>query len=71
MNHHKTTADNPTINDDYLFAASNQDCTGLIPSGIHGSDEIENYEEIYPYLPRYFPEAPSISPIENLLNPLK
>ncbi len=37
---------------DYLKAASSMDCTGLIPRGIEDESEIENYEEIYPYLPK-------------------
>ena len=36
---------------DYLKASSAQDCTGLIPSGIEYEEEIENYEELYPFLP--------------------
>ena len=36
---------------DYLKASSTQDCTGLIPSGITYEEEIENYEELYPFLP--------------------
>lgn len=36
---------------DYLKAASVQDCTGLIPRGITDDAEIENYSEIYPFLP--------------------
>lgn len=36
---------------DYLKASSTQDCTGLIPAGITHEEEIENYEELYPFLP--------------------
>ena len=36
---------------DYLKASSAQDCTGLIPSGIVYEEELENYEELYPFLP--------------------
>ena len=36
---------------DYLKASSAQDCTGLIPSGIIYEEELENYQELYPYLP--------------------
>ena len=36
---------------DYLKASSTQDCTGLIPSGIVYEEELENYEELYPFLP--------------------
>lgn len=52
MKHDKRKlANNPTMDDDYLFAASTQDCTGLIPSVVHDETEAENYEELYPYLP--------------------
>ncbi len=37
---------------DYLKASSVQDCTGLIPRGIMDESEIENYEEVYPFLPK-------------------
>ena len=36
---------------DYLKASSSQDCTGLIPSGIVYEEELENYEDLYPFLP--------------------
>ena len=36
---------------DYLKASSAQDCTGLIPSGIVYEEELENYEDLYPFLP--------------------
>ncbi len=39
------------MNDDFLFASSCYDCTGLIPSGGHGEEEAQNYNEVYPYLP--------------------
>ena len=42
---------NPADYDDYLKASSAQDCTGLIPAGITYEEEIENYEELYPFLP--------------------
>lgn len=32
-------------------AASTQDCTGLIPSGVVNEDELEAYEEVYHYQP--------------------
>lgn len=37
---------------DYLKASSVQDCTGLIPRGIMDESEVENYEEVYPFLPK-------------------
>lgn len=36
----------------YLKPCSAQDCTGLIPKGPENDAEIENYEELYPFLPR-------------------
>lgn len=38
------------LNDIELNTISLQDCTGLIPSAIKDSAEIEHYEELYPYL---------------------
>ena len=35
---------------DYTKASSAQDCTGLIPAGITYEEELENYEELYPFL---------------------
>lgn len=45
---------NSTFTDeyDYLKASSVQDCTGLIPSAIQNDAEIENYEDLYPFLPK-------------------
>ncbi len=51
MEKDKKLANNPTMDDDYLFSASCQDCTGLIPSVAHNEAEVESYEELYPYLP--------------------
>ena len=37
---------------DYLsHSASSQDCTGLIPIPTLSPEEVEHYEEIYPFLP--------------------
>ena len=39
-------------NYDYLtHSASTQDCTGLIPTIPLNLDEVESYEQIYPFLP--------------------
>lgn len=35
---------------DYLDTASAGDCTGLIPAGLADEEELENYEELYPFL---------------------
>lgn len=43
---------NHAENDDYLKISSAQDCTGLIPSGIHNEAELSSYEELYPFLPK-------------------
>lgn len=37
---------------DYLKASSAQDCTGLIPAAPADDAEVENYEELYPFLPK-------------------
>lgn len=37
---------------DYLKPASAQDCTGLIPAMPENKDELENYEDLYPFLPQ-------------------
>lgn len=36
---------------DYLNVSSATDCTGLIPAGAT-EEELENYEELYPFLPK-------------------
>lgn len=36
---------------DYLKASSAQDCTGLIPAAPQNKDELENYEDLYLFLP--------------------
>lgn len=37
---------------EYLKPASFQDCTGLIPAAPADDAEVENYEELYPFLPK-------------------
>ena len=37
---------------DYLKSASAQDCTGLIPAQVEYEEELENYEDLYPFLPQ-------------------
>ncbi|MCH5303240.1 MAG: hypothetical protein J1E41_00120 [Ruminococcus sp.] len=37
--------------EDYGYGASVYDCTGLIPSEPQSEEELESYEDIYPYLP--------------------
>ena len=43
--------DNPIAGDNYMYAASASDMTGLAPTVAHNEYEAQNYEEIYPYLP--------------------
>ena len=57
MKKDNTLSNNPTMDDDYLFASSATDCTGLIPSVAHDEYEVENYENLDPYLP---PVAPPL-----------
>jgi len=38
------------IEDTFTAAASSGDMTGLIPSGLTDSGEIDAYSELYPYL---------------------
>lgn len=40
-----------TLDDNYLYAASANDMTGLAPTVAHNEYEAQNYEEVYPYLP--------------------
>ena len=36
----------------YLTPCSAQEMTGLIPAGPMGEEEMEDYEELYPFLPK-------------------
>lgn len=60
---------NPTMDDDYLFAASTCDCTGLIPSVAHNEAEAASYDEIAHYLPPVQP-VPMPGVIGNVPSPL-
>ena len=40
-----------TTDDNYLYAASANDMTGLAPTVAHNEEEAQSYEEVYPYLP--------------------
>lgn len=42
--------------DDSGIACSAQECTGLIPSLPEDEDEIEQYEELFPYIARALKE---------------
>ena len=48
--------DDPIADDDYLFAASANDMTGLTPTIAHNNYEAESYEELFPYLPPTLPQ---------------
>ena len=44
-----------TFDEDYLYAASFQDCTGLTPTPAHNAFEAESYQELAHYLPPAHP----------------
>lgn len=46
---------NPTMDEDYLYAASYHDCTGLAPTPAHNEFEAESYQELAHYLPPISP----------------
>lgn len=52
MKHEKTTSLNAPEGYRYLTPCSAQDMTGLIPAGPVGEEEMEDYEELYPFLPK-------------------
>lgn len=37
--------------DQFLAASSATDCTGLLPTAPVSQDEVESYNDLYPYLP--------------------
>lgn len=39
-----------------INACSAQDCTGLIPASVQNEEQIESYEELYPYIPLVKPQ---------------
>ena len=43
--------DDPLADDNYLYAASANDMTGLTPTVAHNEYEAQSYEEVFPYLP--------------------
>ena len=52
MNKQKTNPPSFKEEYDFLTVSSAQDCTGLIPAGIQNEEEVEKYEELYPFLPK-------------------
>lgn len=54
------------MDDNYLYAASANDMTGLAPTVAHNEYEAESYEDVFPYLPPVQPnpnggEVPSVA----------
>ncbi len=47
--------DDPIADDNYLYAASANDMTGLAPTVAHNEYEAQSYEELFPYLPPVSP----------------
>lgn len=43
--------------DNYLYAASANDMTGLAPTVAHNEYEAQSYEELFPYLPPIQPNS--------------
>lgn len=58
--------DNPTMDDDYLFAASYNDVTGLIPTVAHNEYEAASYDQIAHYLPPIAPNPVNEQPGSSL-----
>lgn len=59
---------NPTMDDDYLFAASTCDCTGLAPTVAHNEAEAESYNDIAHYLPPVPPSTVTGTPVNPALS---
>ena len=54
------------LDDNYLYAASANDMTGLAPTVAHNEYEAQSYEELFPYLPPVQPnpdggDVPSVA----------
>lgn len=49
--------DDPLADDNYLYAASANDMTGLAPTVAHNEYEAQSYEEVFPYLPPIQPKT--------------
>ncbi|MCH5205462.1 MAG: hypothetical protein J1F09_00830 [Oscillospiraceae bacterium] len=39
------------ISEEYMRSSSGTDCTGLIPAAAKTDEELENYNELYDFLP--------------------
>lgn len=51
MNKYGKNYENTPYDDSDYNTISSFDCTGLIPSAVTDLDQIEAYEDLYPYLP--------------------
>ena len=45
-------AGGPDSEEEAFAVASTQECTGLIPALPENEDQLESYEELYPFLPK-------------------
>ena len=59
--------DNPTMDDNYFFAASYNDCTGLTPTVAHNEYEAGSYEDLGHYLPPVIPTAETDTPGQSFI----
>ena len=67
--HSQPTNTNTSKNDeDYLYSASNHDCTGLTPTPAKNEFEAESYEQLFHYLPPVFPMT-SVSAVDDPIPP--
>ena len=51
--------------DNYLYAASATDMTGLAPTVAHNEYEAQSYEEVFPYLPPVYANTQHTHPEES------
>lgn len=54
-NIHPLESTEPERDEDYLYSASNHDCTGLTPTPAHDEFQAEAYQELFHYVPPYGP----------------
>lgn len=48
---HECAFDGRKREEQQMDVCSSRECTGLIPAGISSEEELEFYEELYPFLP--------------------
>ena len=58
--------ENPTMGEDYLFAASYNDVTGLTPTVAHNEYEAASYDQLAHYLPPIAPNPITGFPGESI-----